>query len=80
MLACPTSISVYFSSGMNLIALLLPSVIVPVLSRINTSQSPAASMPLPDFATILSLPSLVIPATPMAGSNAPIVVGISATK
>ena len=65
---------------MNSTALLLPSVIVPVLSKIKISQSPAASIPLPDFAIILYLPNRVIPATPIAGSSPPIVVGINATN
>ena len=65
---------------MNSIALLLPSVMVPVLSKIRTSQSPAASIPFPDFAIILSLPYLVIPDTPIAGRRPPMVVGIKATS
>ena len=53
---------------------------VPVLSNIKISQSPAASIPFPDLATMLSLPILVIPATPIADSSPPIVVGIRATR
>jgi hypothetical protein len=63
--------------GTKAIAILLPSVIVPVLSKIKTSQSPAACIPFPDLATILSLPSLVMPEIPIAGSRPPIVVGAS---
>ena len=50
-------------------ACLLPTVIVPVLSKSTTSASPAVSMAFPDFATILLLYSRDIPERPMAGST-----------
>jgi len=40
-------------AGMNSTAMRLPRVIVPVLSRSNTSTSPAASTALPDMASML---------------------------
>jgi hypothetical protein len=53
---------------------------VPVLSRISVSTSPAASTAFPDFATTFALPTRVMPATPIAGSSPPIVVGMRATR
>jgi hypothetical protein len=78
--ACPTSSFVYPFSGTNSFTVRWPSVIVPVLSRIRMSTSPAASTAFPDFATTFASPTRAIPATPIAGSSPPIVVGISATR
>ena len=50
--ASPTSLSECPWSGTNSIALLFPTVMVPVLSRRMTSASPAVSIAFPDFATI----------------------------
>ncbi len=57
-----------------------PTVIVPVLSRIRTSRSPAASTARPDFAMMFARATRLIPEIPMAGRRAPIVVGIRQTK
>ena len=58
----------------------LPNVIVPVLSSSRTSQSPAASTARPDVATTLACIIRPIPATPIADSRPPIVVGIRQTS
>ncbi len=73
--ASPTSLSVWFPRGMNLIAFLIPFVIVPVLSSRRASVSPAASIAFPDFAIILLTDILFMPDMPIAGRSAPIVVG-----
>jgi hypothetical protein len=55
-------------------------VIVPVLSKSNTSISPAVSTALPLFVITFALNALSIPAIPIAESNPPIVVGIKHTN
>ena len=68
------------SAGTSVDACRLPSVMVPVLSSNNTSQSPAASTARPDIATTLACIMRLMPATPMAESKPPMVVGIKHTK
>ena len=68
------------STGTNSLACLLPNVIVPVLSNIKISTSPAASIALPLIAKTLAWFNLLIPAIPIADSNAPIVVGAKHTN
>ena len=58
----------------------LPNVIVPVLSSSSTSQSPAASTARPDVAITLARIIRPMPATPIADSSPPIVVGIRHTS
>ena len=58
----------------------LPWVIVPVLSSNSTSQSPAASTARPDVAITLARIIRPMPATPIADSRPPIVVGIRHTS
>ena len=58
----------------------LPSVIVPVLSISSTSTSPAASTARPEVAMTLACIIRLMPATPIAESSAPIVVGIRQTS
>ncbi|MCY1528392.1 hypothetical protein D9M68_634940 [compost metagenome] len=55
-------------------------VMVPVLSKSNTSISPAVSTALPDLVITFALKALSIPAMPMADNKPPIVVGIKQTK
>ncbi|MNY71002.1 hypothetical protein D3C86_2092570 [compost metagenome] len=55
-------------------------VMVPVLSKSNTSISPAVSTALPDLVITLARNALSIPAIPIAESNPPIVVGIKHTN
>ena len=67
--------------GTNAEAWRLPSVMVPVLSSSSTSTSPAASTARPEVAITLARPSCrLMPATPIADSSAPIVVGIRHTS
>ena len=66
--------------GTNKVALRLPSVIVPVLSRSSVSMSPATSTALPLLAIRLAARARSIPAMPIAARSAPIVVGIRQTK
>ncbi len=68
------------STGMNAAACLFPRVIVPVLSRRRTFTSPAASMALPDMAMMFLWNSRSMPAIPMAGRRAAMVVGARQTK
>ena len=68
------------STGINSQAWRLPRVIVPVLSNINISTSPAASMARPLIAKTLAWFKRLIPAIPIAESNAPIVVGAKHTS
>ncbi len=65
---------------MNAAAWRLPRVIVPVLSNSSTSTSPAASTARPEVAMTFACIMRLIPATPMAESNAPMVVGIRQTS
>ena len=58
----------------------LPCVIVPVLSSSSTSQSPAASTARPEVAITLARIIRPMPATPIAESRPPIVVGIRQTS
>ena len=58
----------------------LPSVIVPVLSSSSTSTSPAASTARPDVAMTLACIMRLMPATPIAESSPPMVVGIRHTS
>ena len=78
--ASARSCSLTPSTGINAFALRLPSVIVPVLSSINISTSPAASIALPLIASTFAWFSLLIPAIPIAESNAPMVVGARQTS
>ena len=68
------------STGMNSVAMRLPSVIVPVLSSSRTSTSPAASMARPLMAMTFLRIRRSMPAMPMAESKPPIVVGIRQTS
>ena len=68
------------ASGCSADAWRLPSVIVPVLSSSSTSQSPAASTARPDVAITLARIIRPMPATPIAESRPPIVVGIRQTS
>ena len=68
------------STGMNSDACRLPRVMVPVLSSIKMSTSPAASMARPLMASTLAWFSRDIPAMPMADSSAPMVVGARHTS
>ena len=58
----------------------LPRVMVPVLSSSNTSTSPAASTARPLVAMTLAPSIRLMPATPMADSRPPMVVGIRQTS
>ena len=58
----------------------MPSVMVPVLSSNSTSTSPAASTARPLVAITLAPSIRLIPATPMADSRPPMVVGIRHTS
>jgi hypothetical protein len=58
----------------------LPSVMVPVLSSSSTSTSPAASTARPEVAITLACIMRLMPATPMADSSPPMVVGIRHTS
>ncbi len=58
----------------------LPRVMVPVLSSSRTSTSPAASTARPLVAITLAPSIRLIPATPMADSSPPMVVGIRHTS
>ena len=78
--ASANSSTVTPSAGTKLVAILLPSVIVPVLSSKSTSTSPAASMALPLVAITFRCKSLSMPLIPMALSRPPIVVGIRQTS
>ncbi len=68
------------STGMNWEAWRLPRVMVPVLSSNKMSTSPAASIALPLMARTFAWLSRLIPAMPMAESNAPMVVGARQTN
>ena len=68
------------STGINSEAWRFPSVIVPVLSSIKISTSPAASIARPLIANTLAWFNLLIPAIPIAESKAPIVVGAKHTS
>ena len=65
---------------MNAAAWRLPNVIVPVLSSSSTSTSPAASTARPEVAMTFACSMRLIPATPIAESNPPMVVGIRQTN
>ena len=67
------------ATGINASAILLPYVIVPVLSRINTFTSPHDSTERPLLAKILNCVTRSIPAIPIADNSPPIVVGIKHT-
>eukprot|EP01022_Parablepharisma_sp_SALTPOND_P006709 TRINITY_DN12717_c1_g1_i1.p1 TRINITY_DN12717_c1_g1~~TRINITY_DN12717_c1_g1_i1.p1 ORF type:complete len:1877 (-),score=641.20 TRINITY_DN12717_c1_g1_i1:7532-13162(-) len=58
----------------------LPRVMVPVLSSNSTSTSPAASTARPEVAITLACIMRLMPATPMAESRPPMVVGIRHTS
>ncbi|CFM24386.1 Uncharacterised protein [Bordetella pertussis] len=58
----------------------LPNVIVPVLSSSRTLTSPAASIARPEVAMTLARIMRLMPATPMADSRPPMVVGIRQTS
>ena len=58
----------------------LPCVIVPVLSSISTSTSPAASTARPEVAITFACIMRLMPATPTADSRPPMVVGIKQTS
>ena len=72
--------SVMPGAGKKAEACRLPWVIVPVLSSISTSTSPAASTARPDVAITLACIMRLMPATPTAESSPPIVVGIRHTS
>src|SRR3984885_4918795 len=72
--------SVIPSAGMNAEAWRLPKVIVPVLSSSKTSTSPAASTARPEVAMTLEAIIRLMPATPMADSRPPMVVGMRQTS
>ena len=78
--ASARSRSVVSPTGINSLACLLPSVIVPVLSNKRMSTSPAASIARPLVASTFALFSRAIPAIPIEESNAPIVVGARHTS
>ncbi len=65
---------------MNAAACRLPSVMVPVLSSSSTSTSPAASTARPEVAMTLACIMRLMPATPIADSSPPMVVGIRHTS
>ena len=67
-------------AGRNSLAWRLPSVMVPVLSSSSTSTSPAASTARPEVAITLACIMRLMPATPMADSRPPMVVGIRHTS
>jgi hypothetical protein len=67
-------------AGMEGAGLRLPRVMVPVLSSSSTSTSPAASTARPEVAITLACIMRLMPATPMADSRPPIVVGIRQTS
>ena len=67
-------------AGMNADAWRLPSVIVPVLSSSSTSTSPAASTARPEVAITFACIMRLMPATPIADSKPPMVVGIRQTS
>ena len=64
----------------NSVAIRLPSVIVPVLSRRIVSTSPAASTARPLVGITLWRMSRSIPAMPIADRSPPIVVGMRHTR
>ena len=66
--------------GRNSVAIRLPSVIVPVLSRSIVSTSPAASTARPLIGITLWRISRSMPAMPIAESRPPMVVGIRHTS
>ncbi|MDR8957034.1 hypothetical protein FEP76_05558 [Burkholderia multivorans] len=78
--ASASASSVTPGAGTNSDAWRLPSVIVPVLSSSSTSTSPAASTARPDVAITFACIIRLIPATPIADSRPPIVVGIRQTS
>ena len=67
-------------AGRNAEAWRLPRVMVPVLSSSRTSTSPAASTARPLVAITFAPSMRLIPATPIADSRPPIVVGIRHTS
>ncbi len=69
-----------FATVKNSLAILLPNVIVPVLSRSSTDISPAVSTALPLVAITFLRSSLSIPAMPIALRSPPIVVGMRQTN
>ena len=72
--------SVTPGAGTKLDAWRLPRVMVPVLSSSSTSTSPAASTARPEVAITLACIMRLMPATPMADSKPPMVVGIKHTS
>ena len=72
--------SVTPGAGRKLDAWRLPCVMVPVLSSISTSTSPAASTARPDVAITLACIMRLMPATPTADNRPPMVVGIRQTS
>ncbi len=78
--ASASSSSVTPGAGMNVAAWRLPSVIVPVLSSSRTSTSPAASTARPDVAMTFACIMRLMPATPIADSRPPMVVGMRHTS
>ncbi|CAB3774007.1 hypothetical protein LMG30113_07400 [Burkholderia paludis] len=78
--ASASASSVTNGAGTNADAWRLPSVIVPVLSSSSTSTSPAASTARPDVAITFACIIRLMPATPIADSRPPIVVGIRHTS
>ena len=78
--ASASSASVAPSTGMNSDAWRLPRVMVPVLSSMRMSTSPAASMARPLMARTFAWLRRLMPAMPIAESSAPIVVGARHTS
>ena len=78
--ASASSFSACPPTGTKATACRLPRVIVPVLSSSRTLTSPAASIARPESAMTFFWKSRSIPAMPMAGSRAAIVVGARQTK
>ncbi len=68
------------AAGRKAAAWRLPRVMVPVLSSRRTSTSPAASTARPEVAITLCSISRLMPATPIAESRPPMVVGIRQTR
>ena len=75
-----TSSTLTPGAGKSSVAMRLPSVMVPVLSRSSVSTSPAASTARPLMASTFFRSSRSIPAMPMAERSPPIVVGMRQTS
>ncbi len=78
--ACARSRSATPGGALKAEAWRLPKVMVPVLSSKSTSTSPAASTARPEVAMTLACIMRLMPATPMAESSPPMVVGMRQTS